>query len=47
MDYDADESRNGFDHSKARLSPKAAIKLTGEVMRILTCDLNGTDSNNL
>jgi peroxidase len=47
LDYDADEYRNGNEYNKARLSPRAAIKLTGQIMRILTCDLNGTDTNNL
>jgi hypothetical protein len=47
VDYDADDSANGYGSRKSRLPAAAAIKLTGQIMRILTCDLNGTDSTNM
>lgn len=45
MDYDSDELRHG--DSESRSAARAALKLTGEIMTVLMCDLNGTDSSNL
>ena len=45
MDYDTKELRNG--ESESRSTARAAISLTGEIMTVLLCDLNGTDSSNL
>jgi hypothetical protein len=45
MDYDNDGSRG--DHHKSRSAATAAIKLTRDIMTVLACDLNGTDTDNL
>jgi hypothetical protein len=45
MDYDATELRSG--HSESRSTARAAMSITREIMTVLMCDLNGTDSANL
>jgi hypothetical protein len=45
MEYDNTELRRG--RSESRTAARAAITLTRDIMTILMCDLNGTDTANL
>ncbi|CAF0905171.1 unnamed protein product [Adineta steineri] len=45
MDYDNYGTKG--DHHKSRSAATAAIKLTRDIMTVLACDLNGTDTDNL
>ena len=45
MDYDTTELRYG--QSESRSTARAAMSMTREIMTVLMCDLNATDSANL